>query len=398
LISEGCHVGYYRGLRVNKWVARYRRPGAVGGYLKRTLGETDDNAPADGAAILNWKQAQGAAASWFDEVARDGRPAGPYTVSDALDAYLAQFKGRSLNDTRVRIEQHIRPALGSIELAELTPRRLKEWHRHRADTPARKRSREGAERKFKSLKTPEERRARAATANRELTILKAALNLAFRDEFVSTDRAWRQVKPFPKVDFAKQRYLSDAEARRLVNSTAAAFRPLVQAALLTGARYGELTAVCARDVDVTSATLRLVETKSGAPRIVYLEAEGLDLFKALKAGKTGRQLILPRPDGGRWGPSQQRRPMIEACAKGKIDPPATFHDLRRTYGARLALKGVPMPVIAEALGHADERITRRHYAHLSPSYVADTVRTNAAGLGIVQKTNVASIEETPAVQ
>ena len=42
-----------------------------------------------------------------------------------------------------------------------------------------------------------------------------------------------------------------------------------------------------------------------------------------------------------------------------------------------------MAVIAEALGHADERITRKHYAHLAPSYVAETIREAVAGLGIV---------------
>jgi prephenate dehydratase len=48
-----------------------------------------------------------------------------------------------------------------------------------------------------------------------------------------------------------------------------------------------------------------------------------------------------------------------------------------------------MAVIAEALGHADERITRRHYAHLAPSYVATTIRAGAAGLKIVdEKPNI----------
>jgi hypothetical protein len=51
-----------------------------------------------------------------------------------------------------------------------------------------------------------------------------------------------------------------------------------------------------------------------------------------------------------------------------------------------------MAVIAEALGHADERITRKHYAHLSPSYVSQTVRQHAAGLGIVESSNVVPIE------
>ena len=66
-----------------------------------------------------------------------------------------------------------------------------------------------------------------------------------------------------------------------------------------------------------------------------------------------------------------------------VEPAAGFHDLRHTYGARVELDGVPMAVIAKALGHADERITQKHYAHLAPSYVSDTVRKHAAGMGIV---------------
>jgi hypothetical protein len=38
------------------------------------------------------------------------------------------------------------------------------------------------------------------------------------------------------------------------------------------------------------------------------------------------------------------------------------------------MRGVPMGVIAEQLGHAGQRMTEKHYAHLAPSYVADTIR------------------------
>jgi hypothetical protein len=47
------------------------------------------------------------------------------------------------------------------------------------------------------------------------------------------------------------------------------------------------------------------------------------------------------------------------------------------------MKGVPMGVIAAQLGHSDTRMTEKHYAHLSPSYVAETVRANMPDLGIV---------------
>jgi len=43
LISEGAHLGYYRGTRVGKWVARYKAPGSKGGYAKKTLGEADSD-------------------------------------------------------------------------------------------------------------------------------------------------------------------------------------------------------------------------------------------------------------------------------------------------------------------------------------------------------------------
>lgn len=57
-LQEGAHLGYYRGTRVGKWVARYRRPGGGGNYQKQTLGEADDYADADGSVILSFRDAQ----------------------------------------------------------------------------------------------------------------------------------------------------------------------------------------------------------------------------------------------------------------------------------------------------------------------------------------------------
>ena len=75
-----------------------------------------------------------------------------------------------------------------------------------------------------------------------------------------------------------------------------------------------------------------------------------------------------------------------------LDPPATFHILRHTYASSLAMKGVPMGVIAAQLGHSDTRMTERHYAHLAPSYIADTVRAALPGLGIIGETNVVTLQ------
>jgi hypothetical protein len=45
-------------------------------------------------------------------------------------------------------------------------------------------------------------------------MLKAALNHAFQADRVSSDAAWRKVKPFKRVDEAVVRYLNAAEAQR----------------------------------------------------------------------------------------------------------------------------------------------------------------------------------------
>ncbi|MBI1182131.1 MAG: tyrosine-type recombinase/integrase [Alphaproteobacteria bacterium] len=391
LLSEGAHLGYYRGKQVAKWVARYRPPGRAGGYDKTTLGETDDYMDADGERFLDFRLAQAAAREWCDDKARGGRRAGPYTIGAALDDYLAAFTKKSLESTRNRIEAIIRPALGSIDANDLTAKRIRDWHLERARSPARLRTAAAAEKQnLRPLDSREAERKRKVTANRDLTVLKAALNLAYANEKIRSADAWRKVKPFPDVERAKLRYLSDDEARRLVNAADPDFRRLVQASLLTGGRYGELCATTVADFDARAGTLNFADPK-GAPRRVYLEDECLRLMETLTAGKAGDAPIFVRADGEPWRASHQNRRMADACARAKIAPVATFHDIRRTFGARLALRGVPMAVIAQAMGHADERITARHYAHLSPNYVAETVRANAGGLDIVERSNVENI-------
>jgi hypothetical protein len=52
------------------------------------------------------------------------------------------------------------------------------------------------------------------------------------------------------------------------------------------------------------------------------------------------------------------------------------------------MRGVPLAVIAAQLGHSDTRMVEKHYGHLSPSYVAYTVRAAFGSLGLVEPTNV----------
>ena len=63
---------------------------------------------------------------------------------------------------------------------------------------------------------------------------------------------------------------------------------LVQAALQTGCRYGELTRMEVHDFNPDSGTVSVRQSKSGKPRHVVLTDEGAALFTHLASGRERR--------------------------------------------------------------------------------------------------------------
>ncbi|MBV8521575.1 MAG: site-specific integrase [Acetobacteraceae bacterium] len=184
------------------------------------------------------------------------------------------------------------------------------------------------------------------------------------------------------------RYLTDEEALRLMNAAPAELRSLIAAALLTGCRYQELARLRPADVDLPAGVLTVPVAKGGSPRTVLLTAEALAFFGGAMAGKEGHAVLFPRANGAAWGKSHQFRPLRQARKAVRITPAISFRILRHTHASRLAMRGVPIAVIAAQLGHSDIKLTQRHYAHLSPGYVADTIRAAFGNLGVTYVTNV----------
>lgn len=362
-ICKGVAIGYRKGKTGGTWYVRLYRDGK---HVLVSLGNADDHQDANGVTVLSYFQAQekarALAATRVTE--EDGAESG-YLVADAIQDYLKWYahNRKALAATRYTCETHILPSFRDREVGSLTTKELRHWHTKLT-------SRDG------------ESRAKRATANRILTVLKAALNHAWHDGHAASDDAWRRVKPFRGVDAPRVRYLSVAECTRLINACAPDFRQLVQAALLTGCRYGELIAMTVSDCNQDSGTVLVRESKSGKPRHVPLTDEGREFLAQVAVGRLGDEILFIRADGMPWGRSHQQRPLQRACVIAKITPSASFHALRHTYGSLLAMRGVPLAVIADVLGHADTRITSRHYAHLMPSYVADTIRANLPSFGV----------------
>src|SRR5262249_53189180 len=238
-----------------------------------------------------------------------------------------------------------------------------------------------------NLDDPEEARRRKVSAKRILGLLKAALNHAFREGKVASDIEWRKVKPFPKVNRSRASYLTLAQCKRLINAADPEFRQLARAALETGARYGELCRLRVEDYNPDSGTLHIRLSKSGDSRHVILTEDGQAFFDQLVLGRAGSEPMF----GREWKPSDQQRRMRAACEHAKIDPPVGFHQLRHTWASHAVMGGMPLPVVAKNLGHADTRMVEKHYGHLAPSYVAEAVRKHAPRFGIVEKSNLKAL-------
>ncbi|MGE0483498.1 MAG: tyrosine-type recombinase/integrase [Gammaproteobacteria bacterium] len=378
-IHKGLALGYRKGKVGGSWCARRYLPD--GRHTMAGLGLADDHRDADGETILSYYEAQERARAWADALDASYRDGRCYRVRDAVDDYLAWFalnrKSHAL--TVATCERHILPALGDLPVATLTAPQIRAWHQRLATHPARLRTAKGAE--TPNLRQDNDPRARQATANRILSVLKAALNYAWHNDQVESDLAWRKVKPFPRVDAPRISFLSPAQCVGLVDACPPDLRRLVQAALYTGARFGELARFKVSDLDRESRTLYVAKSKSGRERHITLTVEGLAFFERLARYRFGDLPLLVRADDAPWKTSQYSRPFAEACRQAKIDVKFSFHGLRHTYGAALARAGTPLQIIAAALGHRDTRITERHYAHLLPSHIADTIRANLPDLG-----------------
>jgi integrase len=398
VVADGAALGYLRTKNGNgTWSCRMRHNGS---YSYRAIGDADDYQDANGVDILDFFQAQEAARKLVKELKTNkGILAKPLTVADAADLYLAWYKEhkKAFKETEHTVKAHIRPALGDKLASELTAKDIRAWHNKLATTPPRRRTKMGKKQRFgEKPETDDGKRARKSTANRILTVLKAILNKAFQDEHLRDDTPWRKVKPFPNADEPITRFLTHAEAVRLINASRPDFRLLVKSALFTGARYGELTRLKAANVNLDTGLVYITaEAKSGKGRHIPLHDDALDFFKSTAAGKRGNELVFTKQDGTEWGKNHHVRLLQAACENAKIDPPIGFHELRHTYASTLAQLGVDLLTISKLLGHADTRITSRHYAHLADKTLSDAVK-KLPSFGHVPNKNVSSINEAKA--
>jgi len=137
-----------------------------------------------------------------------------------------------------------------------------------------------------------------------------------------------------------------------------AARPLFVVALETGLALSDLRGLTWADVE--GDTLTLQRRKTGVEAVIPVSAACRAALEEVRSrAVVGRRIFLG-PFGHPICVSQVQAYFAVAKELAGITRRLRFHDLRHTFASRLATAGVPLQVIARALGHASTRTTERY--------------------------------------
>jgi len=204
------------------------------------------------------------------------------------------------------------------------------------------------------------RTRKPASVNRELAILSGIFRMAVDYDEI-TENPCRKVDSLPENN-QRTRHLSFEEEDRLFAKLTVRqhLRPLVTVALYAGPRRGELLKLRWANVDFGLNLINFTETKTNKNRAVPMEPIVREALLELSQQVGDAEYVFTNPDTGtRY--TDVKKSFSTACREAGITN-FTFHDLRHTFGARLADAGVDVVKIKELMGHASI-VTTMRYIH-----------------------------------
>ena len=234
-----------------------------------------------------------------------------------------------------------------------------------------------------------------------LATIRQVFNFARRNDLFSGDHPVSKVSK-PKFDNRRQRFLSQAEAARLLEALALKSQQVYEMALLSlhcGLRLGECFNLEWADVNLESGILTLLDTKNARTRPAIMTK----IVKEMLSAKT------PGAPHDRVFSSAKGRPVEQISAsfartvkalgfnEGVMDTrhKVVFHTLRHTYASWLVQCGTDLFTVQKLLGHESISMTQR-YAHLSPDTLQSAVKNLEASFDSsspAQAANAASFDK-----
>lgn len=266
------------------------------------------------------------------------------TLRDVLDRYLTEVtpaKDSAYSET-ARLRKLLREqAFCDLALADLTPKAFADYRTARLAT------------------------VKPGTVHRELGLIRHALEVARRE--------WDMDLPTNPLDRVKRPKLSNARDRRLRPGEYERLKvalqrtrnplvaPVVEFAIHTAMRRGEILALRWEQVNWQQRTAYIADSKTGVPRTIPLLDGALTVLEALRP-ELPRGPVFPLTMEAL---KQAWERVRDRAGLGDLH----FHDLRHEAISRLCEMGLSLPEVALISGHKDPRMLFR-YVNLRPADLA----------------------------
>lgn len=336
------HFGNVRRRESGRWQVRYRGPDGRMRSAPRTFARK-----AEAERYLSLIEAQMAHGEWTDPARAK------ILLRDYADQWIDQRAGlrpRTVDLYRSVLRRHINPELGDVPLGKLDTPLIREW---RAKLLA------------KGLST--------TTAAKAYRVLRAILMTAVKEDRI-LPRNPCQIRGADREHTAERPVLSVAEVVALADAVPKRYRALILLTTFASLRFGEVTALERRDIDVDACTVRVRRTFGEVPgrglvvgppksaagnrkvtvpaMVMAAVAEHMDAY--VEAGPASLVFTSPAGSALRRGTARRLLGWPDALAAVGLTG-IRFHDLRHTGNTLAAQSGVSTRDLMARMGHDSVR-------------------------------------------
>lgn len=353
-IRAGDFLGFRRtDGPVGTWIARHRTDDGKQAY--KALGEFSELPESE-----RFDAASKAAAEWFDHL-RDGGRTEVATVGDAARAYVEELRADKRDKVAAhsegQFELHVHShRLARIGLTKLREKDIVNWRRDMRDKP-----------------TPQGKPRAGSSLNRISNLLRAALNQAVKDRYVTTNLAWKNALA---KDSAAERsggvYLDRDQRRALLANSSAEARPFFEALTLLPARPGAIAVLTAGNFDKRTHVLHITEDKAHGNRRIKLQGKAAAFFTAQVKDKLPAALMFANSRGTAWDRDSWSHQFRNAANAAGLPVECSTYDLRHSGITDLVTAGVPTITVATWAGTSVAQI-EANYHHHAPEHSADAL-------------------------
>lgn len=205
---------------------------------------------------------------------------------------------------------------------------------------------------------------KSGTVRRELDILRRAFAAASKEWDIPVRNVFAEAAR-PKAADPRDRRFKNGEREMLRDAMTKCRNPwipiLVELAVETGMRRGEILSAKWEDVSWDERTLHIPHTKNGHARTIPLSSAALALLKQLHDRKLNDRIVP-------ISASSAKEAWKRLCRRSGLKD-FRFHDLRHEAISSFFERGLNVPEVALISGHRDPRMLFR-YTHPKPELVA----------------------------